>query len=277
VYKFCISKTYATFAPKFINSIKPTKTKQMKKLTQSVLAILVVASSITACKKGEDDPFLSLRSRDARLMGEWKLTAIAGKTTATSSGTETNLLGTSTVTENLTIDENYNGTVLETKVTYSIAVSPGSTETESTTSRSNVTLELTINDDGTAVVTTSSTPVSVTTVRVPALPRPTGFSSGPDFNSALGYGWTSSEWDETYNYTSSTSKDTYTGYWNWENTNKNKTRVVIDGLGTFNVRQLKNKELILEVVEMSSSNFTTTGESENSTSDDNTTWTFEAK
>ncbi len=250
----------------------------MKKLTQSVLAILVVASSITACKKGEDDPFLSLRSRDARLIGEWKLTAVSGKTTATGSETVTNTTGTLTTTENLSVDENYNGTVLETKVTYSIAESPGSTESESTSSKTNLTLELTINDDGTAVVTTTSTPVSVTTVRVPANPRPSFITSGyAGFNSALGYSWTNSTFDETYNYTSSTSKDNYTGYWNWENTNKNKTRVVIDGLGTFNVRQLKNKELILEVVEMSSSNFTTTGESENSTSDDNTTWTFEAK
>jgi predicted small lipoprotein YifL len=32
----------------------------MKKLTKSVLAILVVASSISACKKGDDDPGLSL-------------------------------------------------------------------------------------------------------------------------------------------------------------------------------------------------------------------------
>jgi hypothetical protein len=45
----------------------------MKKLTKAVLAILVVASSITACKKGEDDPGLSLSSRKSRLAGEWKV------------------------------------------------------------------------------------------------------------------------------------------------------------------------------------------------------------
>lgn len=43
----------------------------MKKLTQSVLAILVVASSITACKKGDDDPGLSLKSRKGRLSQAW--------------------------------------------------------------------------------------------------------------------------------------------------------------------------------------------------------------
>lgn len=34
-----------------------------------IAALLILAS----CKKGEDDPFLSLRSRDARIRGEWKL------------------------------------------------------------------------------------------------------------------------------------------------------------------------------------------------------------
>jgi hypothetical protein len=43
----------------------------MKKLTKAVVAILVVASSITACKKGEGDPAISLRSRAARVAGEW--------------------------------------------------------------------------------------------------------------------------------------------------------------------------------------------------------------
>jgi hypothetical protein len=43
----------------------------MKKLTKSVLAILVVASSFTACKKGEGDPAISLRSRASRVAGEW--------------------------------------------------------------------------------------------------------------------------------------------------------------------------------------------------------------
>ena len=44
----------------------------MKKLTLSVLALATVAS-FTACKKGEEDPSLSLSSRKARLAGEWKV------------------------------------------------------------------------------------------------------------------------------------------------------------------------------------------------------------
>ena len=44
--------------------------------TKSFLAIALIFSSLlvfTGCRKGEDDPFLSFRSRTARLTGEWKL------------------------------------------------------------------------------------------------------------------------------------------------------------------------------------------------------------
>lgn len=37
-----------------------------------------IALSFQACKKGENDPFLSLRSRKARLEGEWVLSKLEG-------------------------------------------------------------------------------------------------------------------------------------------------------------------------------------------------------
>lgn len=42
----------------------------------SVLALMTF--SFVGCKKGENDPFLSLRSRKARLAGDWTLTKIEG-------------------------------------------------------------------------------------------------------------------------------------------------------------------------------------------------------
>ncbi len=44
----------------------------MKKFLSISIIALLLASSFTACKKGENDPF-SLRSRKARLTGEWEL------------------------------------------------------------------------------------------------------------------------------------------------------------------------------------------------------------
>ena len=43
----------------------------MKSTVVLLLSALVIASSFSGCKKGENDPFLSLRSRKSRLEGNW--------------------------------------------------------------------------------------------------------------------------------------------------------------------------------------------------------------
>ena len=48
----------------------------MKKQFLFILFVFAASSAVvTSCKKGEDDPFLSLRSRDARITAVWKLTS----------------------------------------------------------------------------------------------------------------------------------------------------------------------------------------------------------
>lgn len=46
----------------------------MKKITQ-IMLFTVLVGVLGQCKKGEDDPFLSIRSRKARVAGEWSLTS----------------------------------------------------------------------------------------------------------------------------------------------------------------------------------------------------------
>lgn len=58
----------------------------MKKLILSALAIAVVASTFTSCKKGEGDPGISFKSRKGRVAGTWKITSWEEKTTTNSSG-----------------------------------------------------------------------------------------------------------------------------------------------------------------------------------------------
>lgn len=41
-----------------------------------LLALIGFVAFVTSCKRGEEDPFLSLRTRDARLMGEWTLSSL---------------------------------------------------------------------------------------------------------------------------------------------------------------------------------------------------------
>ena len=53
----------------------------MKKNILFIALSLVVGSTVlTGCKKGENDPFLSLKSRDARITELWKLTKVEGNT-----------------------------------------------------------------------------------------------------------------------------------------------------------------------------------------------------
>jgi hypothetical protein len=47
----------------------------MKNHTLILVAMFILATTFTACKKGEDDPSLSLRSRKARVEGNWKVTS----------------------------------------------------------------------------------------------------------------------------------------------------------------------------------------------------------
>lgn len=60
----------------------------MRFFTQTALIVLFsgIALSFSACKKGADDPFISLRSRTARLTGVWKLTNEQIKTTTIRNG-----------------------------------------------------------------------------------------------------------------------------------------------------------------------------------------------
>lgn len=104
----------------------------MKNIIKSLAlaaVVLVSGASFTACKKGENDPAISLRSRKARFVGEWKATAGVTKTTS----------GAGTTT----------ATYTETGVTYT----SGALSATSTWSQT-----LTVEKDGTFLLTESETP-----------------------------------------------------------------------------------------------------------------------
>lgn len=51
----------------------------MKKINLLLaLSTLVAAFTLSSCKHGENDPFISLRSRDARIKGAWNLSTVTG-------------------------------------------------------------------------------------------------------------------------------------------------------------------------------------------------------
>jgi hypothetical protein len=77
----------------------------------STVLLLLFAFIFDSCKKGENDPAISLRSRKARVAGEWKLTA----------GTRTSVSGSPSTTTTTT----YNGTTMQTTVTSSLGTTVG--------------------------------------------------------------------------------------------------------------------------------------------------------
>ncbi len=62
----------------------------MKKTFVLLAGIIIGSLVLEGCKKGENDPFLTLSSRRARLAGDWKMTKLEMTQTSTdASGTDT--------------------------------------------------------------------------------------------------------------------------------------------------------------------------------------------
>jgi len=97
------------------------------------LSLMVGSTVLTGCKKGENDPFLSFKSRDARITELWKLTKVEGTENNNGSITTTNYDGSiltttygsfnNSVSYSLTIEIKKDGTY------QSIEINDGDTET----------------------------------------------------------------------------------------------------------------------------------------------------
>jgi len=89
-----------------------------KNILVIALGLLVGSTVLTGCKKGENDPFLSFKSRDARITETWKLVKIDGKEISTDpSGTDTY----TTTFDGTTASEAFNGSVFST-YSYSLTI-----------------------------------------------------------------------------------------------------------------------------------------------------------
>ena len=92
--------------------------KNMKKLIILSLAAIALMANLSSCKKGENDPFLSLKSRKARVVGEWTVTKEEG----TSQDISKISFGGVTVTTTTNETSTYNGALYtSTSVTTSSA------------------------------------------------------------------------------------------------------------------------------------------------------------
>jgi hypothetical protein len=244
----------------------------MKKLAILFLTAIAITSTFNSCKKGEDDKFLSLRSRDARLMREWVL----DKLESNSSNVSSRIIGGSSSTKTVDVTINISGTTSTTTRKQTDVASPGSTTSETVTFVEDKTLSFKFEKHG--VITNSSTGKSVSLSQSSAPTFTCGGGQSPQpFGSSPLSGLTC---DGTYNFTTNSESSSATGNWIWSNSNKNKEYLIIDG-DLFYVKRLTSKELVLEQSgksnSASSAAFLNNTVSDNDNGNSKTTWTFKAK
>lgn len=122
--------------------------KNMKhKMNIAAIAIIIIfSSSYIGCKKGDGDPFISLKSRKARVEGDWKVTMYKATGSYSSGGSSPNTQSYS---------ETYDGTTWTTNVT--------SNGTVLTPSSSAVTYTYSFTKDGTYKMHKDELPAGGTT------------------------------------------------------------------------------------------------------------------
>lgn len=120
--------------------------KTLKRISFFAIAALFFAPAFQSCKKGDEDPGLSLRSRKARLAGEWTVTEMNMTTTTENSNSSSG--GSSNSSTNIS-EVVYSGTSLTEYMT-STNTNSGVTNTfRDTVIYDNVTITYTIEKDGT--------------------------------------------------------------------------------------------------------------------------------
>ncbi len=114
----------------------------MKNISKSLLAIAVTGVVFVAsCKKGEEDPTLSLRSRKSRVAGEWTVASAEVKSSNTS------LSGTNSTNSTGTVS--YTGDTYKETSSYTQSTSAGTTTTTETLNGKVTTNTYTFEKDGT--------------------------------------------------------------------------------------------------------------------------------
>ena len=131
----------------------------------ALITVATLTTTLNGCKKGANDPLISFKSRDSRIVGIW--------TMESSEATDTDISSSSGVASTTVTVSSYNGTILTTTTTASGL---------SGTSAVSHTEKLTIEKDGTYEKVT----------------------------------------------TTDGAQSTYTGYWWWLDSKKNKTRIAFD-------------------------------------------------
>ena len=230
------------------------------KILLIIIVTMVSLLVLNGCKKGEDDPFFSFRSRDARLAGEWVIKslntseAMSQETNVTNNVNSdmTNINSTSKKTvsvsnNNMIMNTTYSETKSETETNYEMGdTSVFVTTTDTTVTEINSTREydykvdLEIKKEGTWHASFSRSLVSIDTMFVMiknATDTTLYFKLDTVFAPQSTYNWTEE------------------GEWTWYDSDKPK--IIIDAGPMFgNIIRLANDEIIIEDSYTETENFT---------------------
>lgn len=241
--------------------------KTMKNILIAIAASALIMPVFNSCKKGENDPMISLKSRDSRMAGEWTLSKIEQtKTTDAKGNTINSTTYSNTLTTETTTFDGATKTWVEKK-DYSGNPVP-TTTSETTTKVYAETVDITLDKHGIAKATVTTTYKSKTLATTPA-------------NACGTFGTPGVSCDGVYTVTTpTTSTMTYEGTWSWANNKKNKEAITLNlGAlisGTYMVDQLKSKETVL--IQSSVDNSVNSGGDNSSNSvTDKAVWTLTAK
>lgn len=224
----------------------------MKKFNSIIILFFAFILGATlifeSCRKGEEDPFLSLRSRDKRITGTWVLKSVDWSTVNTNTISDTS----STVITKVTDKKTFDGSNLITSTLTTIELA-GVTTNSVSESENAYSVEVIINKDNTYTYTETKTESK----------KCSGSTS--DCTPVL-----ISQPDAT--------KKNGAGTWYWGNSKDQKIDVWTAVPYFYGkIKGLKNKELIISGVTDEGNSNTSTGNSDTETTTGTYTYTWEKK
>lgn len=231
----------------------------MKKLISLtfIISILAVLPFINGCKKGAEDPFLSLKSRDGRITRTWVLKEIVEETTEVTQMDETNDINNEYYSKTNTdvFTNNFDGTNLTEETSYTtedekltIQNNPSFTEnvkeTKSVSYVKNVyeySVKIQIDDDNTYTATYMKKLISR--------------STEGSYTSSVGDGMYNYEYEDDTTYVKNDVQEwVEEGDWYWADANDNKVNIFAGPLQG-KLLKLSSKEVIIEDITSESDNY----------------------
>ncbi|OFX56737.1 MAG: hypothetical protein A2046_00380 [Bacteroidetes bacterium GWA2_30_7] len=226
----------------------------MKKLF-GIIALLSIVLSLTytGCRKGEEDPFLSLRSRDKRIIGTWTLKSSSEVITTNTTETDYNNKNSEKTTEAESKSESmtFDGTVFTNDETKTITTTTLTTEPSLNAQTGKYSYNTT-----TAVVVVSTNIINKKTYSVEL-----EISEDHTYKATIAETITSFHYSGKQNvggidYPYTTIDTTYSpadvrtwideGDWYWEDAKDKKIMIVAGNVMNGKLKRLSNKEVILE-------------------------------